>query len=951
MSSLCHQSNPRVCSIVFGSFSGFWLAAGSLSHTCLRFGPSTVTSHGATIWLRDTCLRARIEPTEFREEMTPDGNEFTITADRWVKYFNSQVSASSAADPVDRIFAWCRHASRAHLRLLIAGMQRAERDFSPASNVIHTYSIACRDALMVLMLHAGYAAHFECEHSTPATSDNGSVCWRLTFADPATIDGSSVCQPTLDRRTDVARVPFDGQVWCLTVDHPDHLIVAQRAHRNKHGVVTKAAQPTIVGQCLAFEDDEGKMHPMDPTQLKELVEAGRSSSSSDSRGSGIEFAFVSACHSESAGMAFVAAGVPHVIAVKTEAAVCDRASQVFMNHFYLALLVGKTVRQSFDIGQKAVRHNPRLAGGDEPRKFLLLPEHADHERTLFTDIPSGRWTDASVPPAPHMIPAIPENFLGRNFLIQQVIACLAKKRLVTLTGARGIGKTSVAVATARYIWKRNHFDGVFMVDLTKLAPGATHEEHRHHTDTNTNTGAHRESKEQAHTLSTLVSQSCQLDELHRNPARLFRALQSIPRLLLILDGADAILRQDESGGAEGEGEGRAPSASSSSLVTSHPHHDLRSFISDLLRAVPGSKVLVTSRFALAGIQEVVEAQFEVHPLAPIDAAQLFYDLRPREIELAEFGCEDPKRAASKLSEHPALKLLAGHPRRIFNAVPNLREVKMGDLTAIIEQQIKKEKRIEQQQSEAWSQLQIPTHAQAKAVSRSHTPEPSPVHHVRPHQTGASELFDHNLFLWFGGSTPRSGCSFEDASVWGEISERGANWWRTTFGRVEIVAWNDTLDRIINHQFMTAIGSNERPLESLDLRTLQAKLESLGSPVGYMHVQVFGSFWRDWLAFTDTIRKVLPYWIYATPTRIIHGWCNRTTCTNLLIESIEPQSGQVTTKPVGTFALRMSESQVGSIAVGYVDETHQIRHTLITMRGSETNNNNKKKTNQTTRRCS
>ena len=206
-------------------------------------------------------------------------------------------------------------------------------------------------------------------------------------------------------------------------------------HYTGHGMPT----------CLAFEDDEGKMHPMDPAQLKELVEAGRSStpsssSSSSSSSSGIEFVFVSACHSESAGLAFVAAGVPHVIAVKTEAAVCDRASQIFMKHFYLALLVGKTVRASFDIGQKAVRHNPRLAGGDEPRKFLLLPEHADHEKALFTDIAPGRWMDASPPPVPHTIPAIPDNFLGRNFLIQKVIANLTKKRLVTLTGPRGIGK-------------------------------------------------------------------------------------------------------------------------------------------------------------------------------------------------------------------------------------------------------------------------------------------------------------------------------------------------------------------------------------------------------------------------------------------------------------------------------------------------------------------------------
>jgi len=86
--------------------------------------------------------------------------------------------------------------------------------------------------------------------------------------------------------------------------------------------------------CLAFEDEEGKMHPMDPAQLKELVEAGRGGelNPDGSRPAGVDFVFVSACHSESAGNAFVQAGVPHVIAVKTDAAVCDKASQIFMNH-------------------------------------------------------------------------------------------------------------------------------------------------------------------------------------------------------------------------------------------------------------------------------------------------------------------------------------------------------------------------------------------------------------------------------------------------------------------------------------------------------------------------------------------------------------------------------------------------------------------------------------------
>ena len=41
----------------------------------------------------------------------------------------------------------------------------------------------------------------------------------------------------------------DGRVWCVSVDHNDHLIFAQRAHRNASDVVTKVGRTMIVGQC------------------------------------------------------------------------------------------------------------------------------------------------------------------------------------------------------------------------------------------------------------------------------------------------------------------------------------------------------------------------------------------------------------------------------------------------------------------------------------------------------------------------------------------------------------------------------------------------------------------------------------------------------------------------------------------------------------------------------
>jgi hypothetical protein len=50
----------------------------------------------------------------------------------------------------------------------------------------------------------------------------------------------------------------DGRIWCVTVDHPDGLIVAQRALRVE-GVVTKASRPVITGNCLRIMDNGSEL--------------------------------------------------------------------------------------------------------------------------------------------------------------------------------------------------------------------------------------------------------------------------------------------------------------------------------------------------------------------------------------------------------------------------------------------------------------------------------------------------------------------------------------------------------------------------------------------------------------------------------------------------------------------------------------------------------------------
>ncbi len=68
----------------------------------------------------------------------------------------------------------------------------------------------------------------------------------------------------------------------------------------------------------------------------------------------VRFVFVSACHSQAAGQAFVDAGVPHVVCVSVQSMLLDAVALTFERAFYVALAVGDTVEDAFNIAKQAV---------------------------------------------------------------------------------------------------------------------------------------------------------------------------------------------------------------------------------------------------------------------------------------------------------------------------------------------------------------------------------------------------------------------------------------------------------------------------------------------------------------------------------------------------------------------------------------------------------------------
>jgi hypothetical protein len=280
---------------------------------------------------------------------------------------------------------------------------------------------------------------------------------------------------------------------------------------------------------LSFEDGRGGLHGLSAADVRHLCGSGNNANSNgntnnnaslSASSSDVQFVFVSACYSEFAGNAFVEAGIPHVVCVSVEnGRLLDKAAQVFTRAFYLSLAVGDTIHTAFDIACQAVAVSPSHAAS-ESQKFKLLPEGADHHVHLFPDTkviphwppprpslpdtlshsPSGeslvlplmrnvslsRSTSATSraefgsdgqSPAGGVfgvfgggfLPTTAEDFLGRNVDMYKALLYMLGRRLVTLSGPSGVGKTMVAVATAHYASEREYFgDGVAFIRVGEV---------------------------------------------------------------------------------------------------------------------------------------------------------------------------------------------------------------------------------------------------------------------------------------------------------------------------------------------------------------------------------------------------------------------------------------------------------------------------------------------------
>ena len=224
----------------------------------------------------------------------PGTTEFIVVRASWFAYFDEEygrnyhnadfvgslqatrpptvpadASAQDAAAPASsmtvnsgkRFFGWVlRLCNKAQLRLIIEGMRRASGSWLHDSKVIVTSSTVTRDELIIACLHAGYSAYFIRKCATGwltmidgVHTERTGEDWWVVYAEPdGGGSGGRASTPVLRRQMDVhKRTNYVGRIWCVHV--PTGLIVAQRAVRQKDGIVTQVSRPIIVGNSLPAE--------------------------------------------------------------------------------------------------------------------------------------------------------------------------------------------------------------------------------------------------------------------------------------------------------------------------------------------------------------------------------------------------------------------------------------------------------------------------------------------------------------------------------------------------------------------------------------------------------------------------------------------------------------------------------------------------------------------------
>ena len=358
---------------------------------------------------------------------------------------------------------------------------------------------------------------------------------------------------------------------------------------------------------LLFEDGKGGSQPISGEYLKEVISVGGP----------FELAIISACHSEGIGKLVNEAGVRHVIAIKSQHPVLDKAAITFIGHFFRNLFHKRSIQKSFELAKLLVKGDPELSKFNqyqeyleilegksivkEEDKFVLLPEgtsSAHLDPLVSEDIPIGALEFDAINISPTNITSRSQEFTGRSKKLHEVINAIYQNRLVTISGTGGIGKTMVAMEVARWFHSRAHFpDGIFYLDLRKIVSSDA--------------------------LISLIGIVCGFKSIEIHD--LVHNLKN-KTVLLYFDNAEDLLWNDE--------------------------YEARKVVDEILKYSPNVKILVTSQRTIGGNLFAPERNIRLFSLEKKFSAQLFAHFIKRPLTQQEWESDSFNKLLSIVGGHP-----------------------------------------------------------------------------------------------------------------------------------------------------------------------------------------------------------------------------------------------------------------------------------------------------------
>ena len=315
-----------------------------------------------------------------------------------------------------------------------------------------------------------------------------------------------------------------------------------------------------------------------------------------------------------------------------DAKLLDAAAMSFTRAFYLSLLSGTSVRRAFDIAREALKSSPYVVDSAlEGEKFVLLPEHASHDVPLFKCPQVPRWPGlahmAKDPSSANidvsLVPGPPPDFEGREvtkhratscciYLYMYVCVCvwqvdmfrvistLKERRLVSVVGDAGLGKSALVAAVARYVLDRGMFaEGVLFV---RLAGVATHAQFLQAFRNALSRGPPRVARSLGGG-GAASPKGGSIDELEESMVKCLAALGG--RALLVLDHADELLAVNDTAA------------------------DLKYFLQKVFERCEGVRLLVTycSTADAAGVSSRVDSVGVVEHCVTLGSLTLLSTLR------------------------------------------------------------------------------------------------------------------------------------------------------------------------------------------------------------------------------------------------------------------------------------------------------------------------------------